>query len=210
MYVMRQRADAQEYIEIVFDTEAEAKDFEEDVRNIINPFKLSFLKVTRYTEIDNDIVAFAPGKMVKIDNKFTKYKTLENRHHGVWILDLGNVFEFEEMTYNLHYLLVNRKIKDIRGLRMFSNSIEIWTETHKITLISESDCCDSISLIDFEGDVESLKEQEVLRVTRKWVDPDCVFYEIQTSKEDLWLRFGNTYGNDNAYGYAVHVSAVAL
>jgi hypothetical protein len=112
--------------------------------------------------------------------------------------------------------LVGKVIKSVVGLDKYSDEVIITTECGmRIAFYHEQDCCESVSLEDFDGDVEDLvgglitSSEEVSGdepqdysygdYSHRWT-----FYKIETNKGGLWMRW---LGTSNGY-YSESVSVV--
>ena len=111
--------------------------------------------------------------------------------------------------------LVGKVIKDIKGLEKWSEEVEINTEDgHSYVFYHEQNCCENVSLEDFDGDKQDLFGGIVISAEKvsgsepenytKYEDEDneWTFYKIETTKGGLWMRW---FGSSNGYyGTSVH------
>jgi hypothetical protein len=104
-------------------------------------------------------------------------------------------------------VLVDEEITSIKGLEQYSYVVGITTKSGKVfTFYHEQDCCENVSLEDFDGDITHLQNSVILsaeeRVSSKDYDDGMeesgtwTFYEIKTTKGDLWMRW---LGTSNGY-----------
>ncbi|UNY40412.1 hypothetical protein KLEP7_gp120 [Pseudaeromonas phage vB_PpeM_ KLEP7] len=111
------------------------------------------------------------------------------------------------MYYQSIDCLVGETIVDIVGLSQYSDEIVFVCESGKrVKMYHEQDCCESVSLEDFNGDISDLIGAVVIsaeeRTKRGNMDEDdyesvtYTFYDIQTNKGSLWLRWC---GSSNGY-----------
>lgn len=115
-------------------------------------------------------------------------------------------------TYNFDDLEVDKlltKIKDliilnIEGLEKYSPEVILkLSNGNELVFYHEQDCCESVSLEDFEISSKSLIGSKILdielRSDRKnsydGSETWC-FYNVKTTQGDLWLRF---HGSSNGY-----------
>jgi hypothetical protein len=109
-------------------------------------------------------------------------------------------------TLRLDQMLVGRTINAVRGLELGSEQVEIDTDEGTIVLWHDQECCEQVSLFDFEGDEEDLVGAKVCAADTNVDDVENTFYSIRTTNGDLWLRFGN--GNETAYSIAMKVGFI--
>lgn len=99
--------------------------------------------------------------------------------------------------------LVGRTIVSIKGLRQYSEKVEIRTECgHVYTFLHRQDCCESVALEDFENDIvvpalvvgaeESLEDG----AENEWESSTWTFYLINTTTGSLSMRW---LGGSNGY-----------
>ena len=111
------------------------------------------------------------------------------------------------MYYQSIDCLVGETIVDVVGLEQYSDEIVFVCESGKrVKMYHEQDCCESVSLEDFNGDISDLIGCGIVisaeeRTEHPDVDEDYesvtyTFYDIQTSKGSLWLRWC---GSSNGY-----------
>lgn len=101
-------------------------------------------------------------------------------------------------------VIEGRRVKSVTGLKEFSSEVVIEVEGGTLRLGHEQQCCESISLLDFNGDAEDLVGKTVRVAEVKYGSEDETFYEIRTDGGDLWLRFGDE-TDDSRYGAAIEV-----
>ena len=102
--------------------------------------------------------------------------------------------------------LVGETIVDIAGVDQYSEEIIfICSSGKQVKMYHEQDCCESVSLEDFNGDVNDLRGATIISAEERVECPDnennyesvtYTFYDIQTDKGSLWLRW---YGVSNGY-----------
>lgn len=102
--------------------------------------------------------------------------------------------------------LVGETIVDIAGVDQYSEEIIfICSSGKQVKMYHEQDCCESVSLEDFNGDVNDLRGATIISAEERVECPDnennyesvtYTFYDIQTDKGSLWLRW---YGTSNGY-----------
>ena len=102
--------------------------------------------------------------------------------------------------------LVGETITDIVGVDQYSEEIIfICASGKQVKMYHEQDCCESVSLEDFNGDVNDLRGATVISAEERVECPNnednyasatYTFYDIQTDKGSLWLRW---YGTSNGY-----------
>ena len=110
------------------------------------------------------------------------------------------------MYYQSIDCLVGETIVDVIGLAQYSDEIVFVCESGKrVKMYHEQECCESVSLEDFNGDISDLIGAVVIAAeerTEHGNDEDdyesatYTFYDIQTNKGSLWLRW---YGSSNGY-----------
>jgi hypothetical protein len=126
----------------------------------------------------------------------------------------GNPMEYWNNSAKLSDLN-GKTIKDITGLKEGSEEVRIYTEDGREYLFyHEADCCESVSLYDFDGDTNDLIGASILSaevVTNKERDQPphaeswtWSFYKIETNRGGLWMRW---LGESNGY-YSEEVSFV--
>ena len=102
--------------------------------------------------------------------------------------------------------LVGETITDIVGVDQYSEEIIfICASGKQVKMYHEQDCCESVSLEDFNGDVNDLVGAVVVSAEERtehdndkddYESVTYTFYDIQTSKGSLWLRWC---GSSNGY-----------
>lgn len=102
--------------------------------------------------------------------------------------------------------LVGETIVDITGVDQYSEEIIfICAGGKQVKMYHEQDCCESVSLEDFNGDVNDLRGATVISAEERvecqnnednYESVTYTFYDIQTDKGSLWLRW---YGTSNGY-----------
>lgn len=110
------------------------------------------------------------------------------------------------MYYQSIDCLVGEIIVDVIGLEQYSDEIVFVCEGGKrVKMYHEQDCCELVSLEDFNGDISDLIGAVVITAegrTEHDNDEDdyesvtYTFYDIQTNKGSLWLRWC---GSSNGY-----------
>lgn len=93
--------------------------------------------------------------------------------------------------------LVGQTITSFQGLEINSDLIDLFTaEGNHYTFSHEQDCCELVYLADFECDftnnatVISVEVSESdATPTNKNLEAHWIFYKIETSNGELWLRF---------------------
>ena len=110
--------------------------------------------------------------------------------------------------------IIGKKIVDIKGLEKSSDEVRIFTEDgNEYLFYHEDDCCESVDLNDFEGDIDKLigsvilsaevvtndsdedenKDEKPSEYSESWT---WTFYKIETDKGGLWMRW---LGESNGY-----------
>ena len=108
--------------------------------------------------------------------------------------------------------LMGKTIKDIQGLKKDSDYVRIsFTDGSYLSMYHKQDCCESVTLEDFDNDVQSLIGGDIIRIEEcisnandEEFDPldnyddsyTWTFYTIITSKGTMKLRW---YGTSNGY-----------
>ena len=108
--------------------------------------------------------------------------------------------------------LMGKTIADMQGLNQYSECVQIhFTDDSYLSMYHEQDCCESVTLEDFDNDVQSLIGGDIIRIEEcisneadKEFDPldsydysyTWTFYTIITSKGTMKLRW---YGTSNGY-----------
>ena len=102
--------------------------------------------------------------------------------------------------------LVGETIVDVIGLAQYSDEIVfVCASGKRVKMYHEQVCCESVSLEDFNGDINDLVGAVVISAEERTEHPDVdedyetvtyTFYDIQTNKGSLWLRW---YGFSNGY-----------
>jgi hypothetical protein len=106
-------------------------------------------------------------------------------------------------------------IKDITGLEQYSDCVTLnMTNGRKFRLVHHNECCEEVSLEDFIGDMDSLKNAKIIHAhissnqspldILKPKKPDSEmehsftwsFYNIDTDKGPIWMRW---LGESNGY-----------
>ena len=117
-------------------------------------------------------------------------------------------------------IIVGKTIKDIRGLEKGSSEVIIeFNDGSDVRFYHEQCCCEDVHLNDFIGDINRLRNSEIVSAredsnnnldkNNKPLETDdesytWTFYNIQTTKENLWMSF---YGTSNGY-YSERVDMV--
>lgn len=108
--------------------------------------------------------------------------------------------------------LMGKTIANIQGLKKYSECVQIYfTDGSYLSMYHEQDCCESVTLEDFDNDAQSLIGGDIIRIE------ECIsnesdeefnplndydysytwtFYTIITSKGTMKLRW---YGASNGY-----------
>lgn len=96
-----------------------------------------------------------------------------------------------------------RTILAIHGLKKGSKEVILTFEDGKLHFLHKQDCCENISLEDFNGDLGDLIGEKVVsfEVSSKYSkantgDETWTFYSIRTTGGDLWMRW---LGESNGY-----------
>ena len=108
--------------------------------------------------------------------------------------------------------LMGKTIAGIQGLKKDSDYVRIsFTDGSYLSMYHEQDCCESVTLEDFDNDVQSLIGGDIIRIEEcisnandEEFDPldnyddsyTWTFYTIVTSKGTMKLRW---YGTSNGY-----------
>lgn len=100
--------------------------------------------------------------------------------------------------------MVGKEIIDIGGLRGGSEAVVIYHGAGQFTVFFHiQDCCEHVSLEDFEGDERDFVGSRVLSaecvMSKDDTDDESAtwtFYKIETTKGGLWFRW---YGESNGY-----------
>lgn len=103
--------------------------------------------------------------------------------------------------------LIGKTIGSIDGLHQYSDQVVITTEGGETyRFYHEQDCCEEVSLEDFEVDSHDLSGGYITSAVEvsNYVDmPKCeaesytwTFYKIETTKGGLWMRW---LGESNGY-----------
>ena len=100
--------------------------------------------------------------------------------------------------------LVGEVIKSISELHQYKEEVVFTCESGKIVrMYHEQECCESVSLADFCGDASDIigsivisAEERTNQQSADYGSETWTFYDIQTSKGSLWLRW---YGESNGY-----------
>ena len=93
--------------------------------------------------------------------------------------------------------LVGEIIKSVSTLEQHAGEVVFTCESGKVVrMYHEQDCCESVSLADFCGDASDIigstvvsAEERSSRQSTDYGSETWTFYEIQTSKGSLWLRW---------------------
>ena len=112
---------------------------------------------------------------------------------------------------------INQPIVSITGLEKGSDRLVFQMMTGTLTLEHQQDCCESVAIEDFEGDLEDLVGQVLLEAEEvtngdgkkhkgkapEWDDSyTWTFYKFRTTKGDLWVRWlgvSNGYYSEQVY-----------
>ena len=112
---------------------------------------------------------------------------------------------------------VSGKILSIEGFKQGSERVTITTDKGALVFDADVQCCDITYLADLEGDPQDLIGAE-LCVAKHLKSEDGTsekdqdlgaayhFYEIQTHKGDLWMRWYGDSGETGCYSNEVKVS----
>ena len=102
--------------------------------------------------------------------------------------------------------LEGKTIKQIKGLKKYSEEVRILTECGRTYLFyHEQECCEIVTLEDFELSAPSLDGAVILSANEESSYNDSneygetstwTFYKIGTSKGELWMRW---FGRSNGY-----------
>ena len=108
--------------------------------------------------------------------------------------------------------LMGKTIANIQGLKKDSECVQIhFTDGSYLSMYHEQDCCESVTLEDFDNDAQSLIGGDIIRIEEcisnandEEFDPldsydysyTWTFYTIITSKGTMKLRW---YGTSNGY-----------
>lgn len=112
--------------------------------------------------------------------------------------------------YNETTFVEGFTIISIEGLEMGSSEVFIHTSGGTIHMLHHQDCCENVSVEDITGDIEDLIGATILLFEERngetpadhkweWCEPESytwTFYEIQTSKGDVQIRW---LGTSNGY-----------
>lgn len=106
---------------------------------------------------------------------------------------------------------INQPIVSVTGLEKGSEKLEFRMMTGTLVMEHLNDCCESVAIEDFEGDIEDLVGQVLLEAEEvvngtgkrhKGKAPDYgesttwTFYKFRTTKGRLWVRW---LGESNGY-----------
>ena len=106
---------------------------------------------------------------------------------------------------------INQPIVSITGLKKGSEKLEFRMMLGTLVMEHLNDCCESVTIEDFEGDPEDLVGQVLLEAEEvvdgtgkrhRGKDPKhsesltWTFYKFRTTKGDLWVRW---LGESNGY-----------
>lgn len=108
--------------------------------------------------------------------------------------------------------LMDKTIADIQGLKKDSDCVQIhFTDGSYLSMYHDQDCCESVTLEDFDNDAQSLIGGSIIRIEECISNADdeefsplndydnsytWTFYTIITSKGIMKLRW---YGTSNGY-----------
>ena len=110
--------------------------------------------------------------------------------------------------------MVGKKISSVNGLEQYSEEVFVNTECgSKYMFHHEQDCCESVTLNDFEVGTNDLSGALIISAEESTNsddstgvdDPDSftwTFYKIETTKGEIWMRW---LGESNGY-YSESVS----
>lgn len=94
--------------------------------------------------------------------------------------------------------IVGTTITGIKGLKRYSDEVIISTSKGHLKFFHEQDCCESVTLEDFEDDgitfgAKVLSVEEVCSCDNPPENCDesftWTFYKIETTKGGLWMRW---------------------
>lgn len=116
----------------------------------------------------------------------------------------------EEIEYFLYTGVEDAVIKSCKGIEQYSDEIVIETDKGTLKMFHAQDCCEHVTVEDFELDCDltGAKIKRLLEISHG--DPNAeesatwTFYRLETDKGDLWLRW---IGESNGY-YSETVTVV--
>lgn len=104
-------------------------------------------------------------------------------------------------------MMVGSTILSVTGLDVGSNEVVFVTDKGTFTFQHFQDCCESVTLEDYDGDVEDLVNQAIRLADERVECEDggfqYTFYHIRTDGGDVFLRFG---GESHYYSLDVTVT----
>ncbi len=99
--------------------------------------------------------------------------------------------------------MIGRVLTSITGLEQYSESVTLYTEHLSLEFKHEQDCCESVSLEDFEidgdlvgGVITSIELVSHEQKESDWGSETWAFYKIETNKGGLFMRWC---GSSNGY-----------
>lgn len=96
--------------------------------------------------------------------------------------------------------LVGKTLKSIEGLKKHSGYVLFETkEGEKFAMYHDYECCESVSLEDFECDITKVSGaiiKSAQEVQSSGASCTWTFYKIETNKGEIWMRW---YGESNGY-----------